>query len=97
MTVKTYGTFLHPSGRGCRHDTAGRSESRAKNRHSGRLFLFYPGTSRYTYSYKDLLKKPMENRVPASAVEETVRGTPTGRLYILLPGNGVYRKTVPVN
>jgi len=27
----------------------------------------------------------MKNCVPASAVEETVRGTPTGRLYILFP------------
>ena len=81
MTVKTYGSFLLPERSRMSSRTAGRLESHAKNRHSGRLFLFYPGTTRYTYSYKDLLKKPMNNRVPPRRLKEPCAVTPTGRLY----------------
>jgi len=85
--------FFSPSDRGCRHEPPGVGHSRTRTAIAGAyfystrfLFLFYPGTSRYIYptkTYEELMK----NRVPASAVQETRCGTPTGRLYILLPGN----------
>ena len=54
--------FFSPSGRGCRHDTAERLGSRAKNRHSECLFLFY---SAYFYSTRVppailILQRPIE-------------------------------------
>jgi len=51
MSLRTDGhPVLHPERSRMSARTAGRSGSRAKNRHSGRLFLFCPSTSRYACS-----------------------------------------------